>query len=93
MEKSLIIPFRCLCSHVCIYKSALMSHFEEKQVDIKSRAPFSRRFQNAASQEALFRNGFRNTQNGDLSNIKGSHGQDVQEGGRVGWYVHEGGHG
>ena len=28
-----------------------MSHFEAKQANIKSRAPFSRHFKNAASQE------------------------------------------
>ena len=56
-----------------------MSHFEEKQADIKSRAPFSRHFWNAASQEHLFQNGCQNTQNGDLSNIKGSNGQYVRK--------------
>ena len=87
-----IIPFCCLCSHVCIHKPALMSHFEAKQADIKSRAPFLRRFQNAASQEPPFRNGCRNTQNGDLSNTKGSLCQDVQEGGHMQWSFHKGGH-
>ena len=43
IEKSWIIPFCCLCSHVCSNKSALMSHYEEKQADIMSKAPFSRR--------------------------------------------------
>ena len=54
IEKSYIILFFCLCYHTCIHKSTLMSHFKAKQADIKSRAPFSRRFQNAASQECPF---------------------------------------
>ena len=77
---SSIIPFCCLCSHVCIHNSVLMSNFDAKQPDIKSRAPFFIHFRKAASQEPPFRNGFRNTQNGDLSNNKGSLCQDVQEG-------------
>ena len=36
-----------------------MSRFDAKQADIKSRAPFSRHFRNAASQEPQFRNGCR----------------------------------
>ena len=44
-------PFCCLCSQMCIHKSALISHFEAKQADIKSRAPSSRRFRKSASQE------------------------------------------
>ena len=79
----LYYPFCCLSSHKCIHKSTLMSHLKAKQVDIKSRAPFSKTFQNAvqiASQERLFQNGFWNTKNGDLSNTKSSNGQDVQEG-------------
>ena len=83
IEKFWIIPFCCLCSHVCSHKYALMSHFEAKQAGIKSRAPFSKRFRNAASQECPFRNGCRNTQKGDLSNTKGSHGQGVQERGHI----------
>ena len=89
IEKSWIIPFWWFCSYVCIHKSALMSHFEAKKADIKWRAPFLRRFRNAASQECPFRNGCQNTQNGDLSNTKGSNGQDVQEGGHILLYVHE----
>ena len=37
-------PFLMLCYRACIHKSALMSHFEANQSDIKSRAPFLRRF-------------------------------------------------
>ena len=36
IEKSWIIPFCCLYSHVCSNKSALMSHYEAKKSDIKS---------------------------------------------------------
>ena len=38
-------PFCCLYSHICIYKSALMSHIDAMLADIKSRAPFSRHFE------------------------------------------------
>ena len=78
IEKSWVLSLFAVFYHVCIHKSALMSHFDVKQADIKSRAPFSRRFRNAASQDPPFQNGFRNTQNGDLSNNKGSLCQDVQ---------------
>ena len=40
IEKSWVIPFCCLCSQVCIHKSILISHFNTKQANIKSRAPF-----------------------------------------------------
>ena len=42
IQKSWIIPFCCLCSQVCIHKSALIFHFNTKKENIKSRAPFSR---------------------------------------------------
>ena len=83
IEKYWIIYFCCFCYHMCIHKSTLMSNIKAKQADIKSRAPFSRHFWNAASQERLFRNGCRNTQNGYLSNTKGSKGEYVQEGGHI----------
>ena len=69
-----------------------MSHFDTKQADIKSRAPFQD-FRNAASQEPPFRNGCQNKKNIDLFNTKGSLYQDVQEGGHILWSVpNKGGH-
>ena len=32
--------FFCLCFHMCIHKSTLMSNFKAKKSYIKSRAPF-----------------------------------------------------
>ena len=95
IEKSWVFRVSYLCSRMCIHKSKLMSHFKAKQADIKSRAPFSKRFWNfaqIASQERLFRNGGRKTQNGVLSDTKGFNGRDVQEGGHIWRYFHEGGH-
>ena len=56
-----------------------MYHFKSKKSDIKSRAPFSKRFWNSAhiaSQELPLLNVFWNTQTGDPSDTKGSNGQD-----------------
>ena len=95
IEKSFIIPVSYLFSHMYIHKSTLVYHFKAKQADIKSRAPFSKRFRNAvqiASQERPFWNGCQNTQNRYISDTKGSNGQYVQEGGRIWWSVNEGVH-
>ena len=77
-----IIPFS-VCVLICTFINSRWCLISRQNKQISSQEHlFPRRFRNdvqIASQEHPFLNGCRNTQNGDLSNNKGSNGQDFQK--------------